>query len=117
MADKSVIFYRPYEDFEEKAAKKNLKAAALQPLKVMREGFASLETWEKEPLHQVVLDTAEQLDMKLGKVAQPLRVALTGSSASPAIDATLYLLGRDQSLQNIDRAIDYIELRIQQSET
>ncbi|MEH6503597.1 MAG: glutamate--tRNA ligase [Cycloclasticus sp.] len=110
MAEKSLLFYQDYDEFEEKAAKKNLKKTALEPLQIMLEKFEQLNDWSKEPLHQVVLDTAEALELKLGKVAQPLRVALSGSSASPAIDATLFLMGKERCLKNIKKAIDYIKL-------
>lgn len=110
MAEKSLLFYQDYDEFEEKAAKKNLKQAALEPLQIMLEKFEQLNDWSKEPLHQVVLDTAEALELKLGKVAQPLRVALSGTSASPAIDATLFLMGKERCLKNIKKAIDYIKL-------
>jgi glutamyl-tRNA synthetase len=110
MAEKSLLFYQDYDEFEEKAAKKNLKQAALEPLQIMLEKFEQLNDWSKEPLHQVVLDTAEALELKLGKVAQPLRVALSGASASPAIDATLFLMGKERCLKNIKKAIDYIKL-------
>lgn len=112
MAEKSLLFYNDYEEFEEKAAKKNLKAAGLAPLEMMLGKFEELSDWSKEPLHQVILDTAEALDLKLGKVAQPLRVALTGASVSPALDATLFLLGRDLCLKNIPRAIEFIKAKI-----
>lgn len=112
MAEKSLLFYTDYEEFEEKAAKKNLKFAALEPLEMMLSKFEQLPDWSKEPLHQVILDTAEALDLKLGKVAQPLRVALTGTAVSPALDATLFLLGKDLCLKNILRATEYIKERI-----
>lgn len=110
MAEKSLMFYQNYEQFDEKAAKKNLKPTALAPLELMLEKFETLSDWTKEPLHQVVLDCAEILELKLGKVAQPLRVALSGTSVSPAIDATLFLLGKEVAVQNIKKAIDYIKL-------
>jgi glutamyl-tRNA synthetase len=47
----------------------------------------------------------------MGKVAQPLRVAVCGRAASPGIDVTLYLVGRDACLRRIDRALAYIEER------
>ena len=50
----------------------------------------------------------EELDVGMGKVGQPLRVALTGGSFSPPIDQTVELLGKQRSLARIDRAIDYI---------
>jgi len=112
MAEKSLLFYTDYEEFDEKAAKKNLKAGALEPLEMMLSKFKELSAWEKGPLHEVILSTAESFELKLGKVAQPLRVALTGTSVSPALDATLYLLGEQKCLKNIERAIEYIKNRI-----
>ncbi|MDD1621803.1 MAG: glutamate--tRNA ligase, partial [Methylococcaceae bacterium] len=61
-----------------------------------------------EVLHQVVQDGAEQLQLGLGKVAQPLRVAVCGSGVSPAIDATLALLGKQKTLDRINRAVQFI---------
>ena len=112
MAEKSLMFYQNYDEFDEKAAKKNLKAAALEPLEMMLAKFEQLNDWTKEPLHQVILITAEALELKLGKVAQPLRVALSGTSVSPALDATLFLLGKETSLKNIKKAIDFIKVKI-----
>ncbi|MBV1899537.1 glutamate--tRNA ligase [Cycloclasticus sp.] len=112
MAEKSLMFYNDYEEFDDKAAKKNLKQAGLESLELLLTKFEVLEDWSKEPLHQVILDTAETLDLKLGKVAQPLRVALSGTSVSPALDATLFLLGKEKCLKNIKRGINYIKNRI-----
>jgi glutamyl-tRNA synthetase len=70
--------------------------------------FTALVKWDGEALHQIVLETAQAMDLKLGKVAQPLRVAISGQAATPAIDVTLTLLGRDKTLARIQRAIDYI---------
>ncbi|MBT7328011.1 MAG: glutamate--tRNA ligase, partial [Gammaproteobacteria bacterium] len=71
MADNSVFFYLDFETFDEKAAKKNLKVAAQPPLEKIRSALAELEIWDAEPIHQIVKQTAEILDLKLGKVAQP----------------------------------------------
>jgi len=49
--------------------------------------------------------------VKLGKVAQPLRVALTGQAASPGIGTTLLLVGRERALARIDRALAYVGLQ------
>ena len=54
---------------------------------------------------------AEKLDIKLGAVAQPLRVALVGRAASPGIGTTLVLVGRERTLARIDRALDYVRAR------
>jgi glutamyl-tRNA synthetase len=57
--------------------------------------------WTATELEQRVRDFAEAEGVKLGKVAQPLRVALTGSTASPPIFDVLVALGRDESLARI----------------
>jgi glutamyl-tRNA synthetase len=66
----------------------------------IRDGLKVCE-WNKEAIHQVIVDTAEKLDMKLGKIAQPVRVAVTGDTVSPSIDITLQLLGRDEVVQRL----------------
>jgi glutamyl-tRNA synthetase len=62
-----------------------------------------------------VVDVAGALDLKMGKVAQPLRVAVVGRAASPGIDVTLHLVGREASLRRIDRSLDYIQKRMDES--
>jgi glutamyl-tRNA synthetase len=58
-----------------------------------------------------VEQVAEGQGVKLGKVAQPLRVALTGRAASPGIGTTLVLVGKARTLDRIDRALRYIDAR------
>lgn len=108
MAEISAFFYRDFDAYDEQAAKKHLTAEATAPLARLREALAGFPDWRPEPLHQAVVDCAEALGLKLGKVAQPLRVALCGRAASPGIDVTLHLLGRDATLRRIDRALAYI---------
>ncbi len=108
MARSSRYFYQDFDEFDEKAAKKNLKAAALLPLQTMLERFTAVEQWDGEALHQIVLDVAQQLELKLGKVAQPLRVAVTGAGMSPGIDVTLELIGRERCLARMNKAIEFI---------
>lgn len=109
MADESVYFYRDFEAYDDKAVKKNFKLGAEEVLQYLWNKFDALADWEAEVLHQVVLDAAESLQLGLGKVAQPLRVAVCGTAVSPAIDATLSLLGREKTLDRIARAIQYIK--------
>ena len=108
MAENSVYFYQEFDGFEEKAAKKNLKPEAAAALRTLRQRFESLGDWLAEPIHEVVVETAQEIDLKLGKVAQPLRVAVCGRGFSPPIDVTLELIGRERTLARIDRALDYI---------
>ena len=109
MAAASRYFYQDFESYDEKAAKKNFKGEAALVLQQLLVQFTAMEEWDGEALHQIVLDTAQAMDLKLGKVAQPLRVAISGQAATPAIDVTLSLLGRSKTLARIQRAIDFIE--------
>ena len=109
MAAASRYYFEEFEVYDEKAARKNLNTDALEVLQVLLDQFQQAKSWEGEALHQLVLQIAEQLELNLGKVAQPLRVAICGSAVSPAIDVTLSLLGREKTLQRLQRAINYIE--------
>ncbi len=114
MADNSRIFYQDYEDFDDKAARKNLKLSARDGLARLVERLADCD-WQAEVIHAEIVATAEELDLKLGKVAQPLRVAVTGGGISPPIDVTLELIGRERSLAGMQRALAYIDQREQQA--
>ncbi len=109
MAAASVYFYKDFDAYDEKAAKKNFTAGADAVLMRLHEEFAVVAEWEKGTLHQVVHTVAENMALGLGKVAQPLRVAVCGSAVSPAIDITLALLGRQKTLARIAKAVDYIK--------
>lgn len=109
MAEASRYFYHEFEAYDEKAAKKNFKQGSDEVLQRLMDEFSKLDVWDGEKLHQIVLDTGEAMELKLGKVAQPLRVAVSGAGVSPAIDITLSLLGRDKTLNRMARAIEYIK--------
>ena len=109
MADASLYFYKDFDEYDVKAAKKNFKAGADDVLTKLLGEFSALEVWDGTALHDIVLATAEQLEFKLGKVAQPLRVAVSGAGMSPSIDVTLELVGREKTLQRMERAIEYIK--------
>ena len=92
-------------------AKKQLKAAAEEPLKLVKQKLAALTDWNQEAIHEVIHGTAEELDVKMGKVGMPLRVAVTGGQPSPSLDLTVYLIGKAACLRRIDKALAYIEAR------
>jgi glutamyl-tRNA synthetase len=111
MAEISAFFYKEFDEYDEKAAKKNLRPVAREPLEKIREALASMDDWNREAINQAVTDVSEALELNMGKVAQPLRVAVSGRAASPGIDDTLYLVGRDATLRRIDRALEFIRKR------
>jgi glutamyl-tRNA synthetase len=109
MAASSRYFYQEFEQYDEKAKKKNFKQGSGEVLQRLMDDFSQISEWDGEKLHQIVLNTAEVMELKLGKVAQPLRVAVSGAGVSPAIDITLALLGREKTLSRMVRAIEYIK--------
>ncbi len=111
MAEQAEFFYRDFEEYEPKAAKNHLRPVAREPLEALREALAQLEDWTPEALQATISGVAEKLGLKMGKVGMPLRVAVSGKGASPSLDATLALLGREKTLARIDRALKYIEQR------
>ena len=115
MAEISAFIYKEFDEYDEKAAKKNLRPVAREPLEKCLEALMGLEEWTRENLHKLVEDVSEALELKMGKVAQPLRVAVVGRAASPGIDDTLYLVGKDATLRRIQRALEYIQQREENS--
>lgn len=108
MAKASVFLYKDFETYDEKAAAKHLTADTLAALRALETQLWALDDWRREAIHQVVVKTAETLGVKMGSVAQPLRVAVSGTTVSPPIDITLELLGKNTTLSRIERAIAFI---------
>ena len=113
MAEKSAFAFQDFEGYDEGAAKKHLRPVVLEPLAAVAASLETVDNWEPETLQAAVVATAEAHELKLGKLAQPLRVALTGSGASPSIEKTLVLVGRERSLTRVENALDYIRRRAQ----
>lgn len=111
LADQARYFYEDFESFDEKAAKKHLRPVARQPLELMKEKLATLENWAAEAIHTQIDATASELEVGMGKVGMPLRVAATGRGQSPGIDIVIELVGKERTLSRIDMALDFIALR------
>lgn len=110
LVDQSRYFFEDFDAYDDKAARKHLKAEATPMLKRLRDTLAELPEWYRTPIHEAIIHFAEAEQLKLGKVAQPLRVAVTGGSTSPSIDITLELVGKPRTLARIERAIQTIEV-------
>ncbi|RKZ41297.1 MAG: glutamate--tRNA ligase [Gammaproteobacteria bacterium] len=108
MAKNSQFFFGNEVEFNEKAVRKNLKPAIRKPLTDLCDRLAQLAEWNAEAIHAIVHLVAEQYELKLGKIAQPLRVAVTGGTVSPPIDVTVYLIGQSRCVDRIKRALTLI---------
>ena len=111
LAEISQYFYSDFEDFDEKAAKKHLRVVAKEPLQAVKEALLTVEDWTPENIQAAINSTAEKLDVGMGKIGMPLRVAATGSGNSPSLDVTLNLMNKDKIAQRIDKALIYIANR------
>lgn len=105
MAEKALVWYRPLESYDDAAVAKHLKAGAEVALAQARALLAALPEWSPESVSAALHDTAAALQIGMGRIAQPLRVAITGTQVSPDISQTVYLAGREQALKRIDMAI------------
>lgn len=112
LAASSRYFYEDFEEFDADQAKKHLRGVALEPLKLVQQKLAALTEWNREAIHQAIEDTATELEVGMGKVGMPLRVAVTGAGQSPALDITLELIGKARSEQRISKAVDFVADRI-----
>lgn len=112
LAESSRYFFEDFAEFDEAQAKKHLRGVALEPLKLVQQKLAALTEWSVEAIHQAIEDTAAELDVGMGKVGMPLRVAVTGAGQSPALDLTLFLIGKERSEQRISKAVEFVADRI-----
>ncbi len=103
-------------EYDEKAVKKVLlKSDGLGILAIVRERLAAMEELSEHNIEQMLRALAEEKQVGLGKVAQPLRVAITGNTVSPPIFDSVELLGRISTLTRIDSTLERFTARADQS--
>ncbi len=113
MAMQSRYFFEDFDDFEPSAAKKHLRPVVHESLEGILKLFSELNSWDSQSIHQAIMDFCDKFDVQMGKIAQPLRVAATGTGISPSIDVTLELIGKDRVLARLEKALDFIRNRSQ----
>lgn len=111
LAEACLYLFQEFDDYDAGAAKKHLRPVAQEALELLRTRFSELQDWNQPELAQLVQGVLEELQLKMPKVAQPLRVTLTGASSSPSIDVVLELVGKATTLNRLERAIKFIEAR------
>jgi glutamyl-tRNA synthetase len=106
MAEKARVWYAPLDSYDDKAVAKHLKSAtAIPALQAVHEQLAATHDWSVENVHAAIAAAAASINEGMGKVAQPLRVAISGTQVSPSIDHTVFLAGRDEALRRVESAI------------
>ncbi len=97
MVESSRYCYADFEEIDAKAAKKNLRPVILEPMRVIRERLAELPEWTKDGIADAIEQVAAEFEINMGKLGQPVRVAVTGGAVSPPIDVTVWLVGRERT--------------------
>jgi len=110
MAENIAFFYKDEISYDAAAAKKHLKVGALDPMQDIHDGFADI-AWQPASIQGVIDAVLAKHDLKLPKVALPIRVAIAGKAATPAIDITLHMLGREKTLARLQKALAFIKER------
>ncbi len=108
MAESAAFYFKAHIEFEEKAAQKFLKKESLRPLELAAQHLNALEQFTEKNLEDALKQVMEETDLKFGKIAQPLRVALTGTTVSPGIFEMILALGREKTLSRIEHALEHI---------
>lgn len=111
LAATSRYFFEEYETFDATAAKKHLRPVAKDALVLVQQKLQSNDHWTDATLQKIIHETAEELDVGMGKVGMPLRVAITGAGQSPSLEVTLRLIGKERSIARIGRALEFITAR------
>jgi len=111
MAERARIWYAEFDAYDPEAERKHLVAPAELGLAAARAQLAASAAWTPAAVDAALKAAAAELGLGLGKVAQPLRVAMTGTAVSPSIEHTVYLAGRERALARIDRAVAHMQSR------
>jgi glutamyl-tRNA synthetase len=109
MAEQALFYFADDVVYEERAVKKFLKPAAVEALRLLLDQFEKLEGFSEKNLETAFQAVMDQTGLKLGKIAQPVRVALTGKTASPGIFEVTAILGKDKVVSRLKKAIRFIE--------
>jgi len=109
MAQKSTFYFQKELSFDEKARNKFLNKDIKPHIEKLIISINNMGALEHDSLEKLFKKIAEEAELKLGKLAQPVRVALTGSIASPGIYEVILLLGKATTLKRLNEAVSFIE--------
>lgn len=116
LVEQTRYFYQDFDQFDPAAAKKHLRVVAAEPLLAVKQRLSTLAEWTTTAIDHAIEATAAELDIGMGKIGMPLRVAVTGAGQSPALDQTVQWIGQQRVLQRIDQALAFIAARAQRGE-
>ena len=111
LAEQIRFMFEDFTDFDAKAAKKHLKIASAGALSTLKGLFESINEWSTDSIQKAIDETMTTLDIGMGKIGMPLRVAVTGGGQSPSVDAVMELVGKERVIARIKMALEFIAER------
>jgi len=109
LVDQAHFYLADNITIDDKAAKKFLTVDAAQPLSKLIERFAGLDDFSEAKIEQTFAAVLQELGLSMGQLAQPVRVALTGSTVSPGIHEIIAVLGKDRTLRRLRSALERLQ--------
>jgi glutamyl-tRNA synthetase len=106
MADQARFYFRDDWEVDEKAAKKYLTENIKEPLRMLISRLESHSEPDEKALEEIFKEIVAQKGVKLGAIAQPVRIALTGRAVSPGIYEVMRILGREEVLRRLSKALE-----------
>ncbi len=107
MAELSLFFYQDSIAIRDPKNQAALAAAPKPALLALSEALRTLPDWTKEAIHTSIEATSAAHGLTFGKLAQPVRIAISGTGVSPPIDITCQLLGRERCLDRLTKALAF----------
>ena len=100
-------YFEDFSEYNENATKKHFKTATPGILQKLLDNLSAMTHWNAESIDAVIKNTCEELELGMGKVGPALRVAVTGAAVSPSLDVTLELIGKERSLERLEKAVAF----------
>ena len=117
VVDQSRCFFESIEKFDAAAIKKWVKVNTPELLQALIEQFNGLSSWDAASIHSVIQNVVDQNEVGFAKVAQPVRISLTGGTNSPSIDQTLALLGKKESLHRLSAGLMFFNQALEERQS
>ncbi len=108
MAEQAEFYIKEDVDYDEKSANKFLTEDNVDLFKALINNLEEVEPFTQERIHKVFEELMTKMELKLGKMAQPVRVAITGGTVSPGIFETLEAMGKEKTVSRLKKALAFI---------
>ena len=105
MAQKAACYYQDITEYDPAGVKKWMKDGSVDVLKASLEALKALPSWDAKSIDEALENVAKTMEIGMGKVGQPLRIAMTGAAMSPGIGDTMMLVGQERTFKRIEQAI------------